>query len=140
MGLEAINFFFRSEEQLEDKITSNKNVTHIKGKQLAFKKDHDFWIDLELQDQYSLSIRITLCNPKEIVLKALHDLLSFLFDLRGAVLKDMNTKQTYNLYDEKVKKELEDSYHTKQKTFTMIYGNDTAAISSKEFYKKLNNE
>lgn len=140
MGLEAINFFFRSEEQLEDKITSNKNVTHIEGKQFAYKKDHDFWIDLELQDQYSLSIRITLCNPKEIVLKALHDLLSFLFDLRGAVLKDMNTKQTYNLYDEKVKKELEDSYHTKQKTFTMIYGNDMAAISSKEFYKKLNNE
>lgn len=138
MGLEAINFFFRSEEQIENTIASNKEITHCEGKKYVYKKDNNYWIDIELQDSYSLSIRITLSNPREQVLLALHHLLSFLFSIKHPILMDLATKQVYKTYTNEVREELERSYLNRKKIFENIYGNYTAAISSEEFYKQQN--
>ena len=136
MGLEAINFFFRSEEQIEYTVASNKDITHVEGKKYVYKKANDYWIDLEFQDLNSLSIRITLCNPRESVLMALSHLLSFLFNFNGGTLMDMNTKQVYKNYNEEVKKALEESYLKRKKVFQDMYGDYVAAISSEEFYRR----
>ena len=136
MGLEAINFFFRSKEQIESAVASNKDIIHSKEGKYVYKKDNNFWIDLEFQDSNSLSIRITLCNPRDTVLIALYHLVSFLFSLKGGTLIDMNTKQVYETYNNEVKEALEKSYLNKKKIFQDIYGEYTAAISSEEFYKR----
>lgn len=138
MGLEAINFFFRSEEQIEYSVASHKDITHIDGKKYAHKKDNDYWIDIEFQDPYSLSLRITLCNPREPVLVAFHHLLLFLFSFKNGTLMDMTTKQVYKAYNNEIREALERSYLNKKKVFENMYGNYTAAIGSEEFYKRQN--
>lgn len=135
MGLETINFFFRSEEQIEYSITSNKDIIHGGGKKYVYKKDKDYWIDLEFQNLYSVSIRITLCNPQEPVLTALYNLLSVLFSFKNGMLMDMSTKQVYKTYNNEAKEALERSYLNRKKVFQDIYGNYTAAIGSEEFYR-----
>lgn len=39
MGLEAIHFFFRSEEQIEYKVVSNKEITSVEGRKYVYKGD-----------------------------------------------------------------------------------------------------
>lgn len=135
MGLEAKNYFFRSEEKIECKIASKKYITYTGGGKYVYNKNNEFWIDLEFYDLYSLSLRITLCNPQDYVLKALFDLLSFLFSLKGGKLMDMCTKQVYTIYNEEVKEDLKKSYLNKKMIFREIYGDYTAAIGSDDFYK-----
>lgn len=52
------------------------------------------------------------------------------------MLVDMNTKQVYNVYDDKVRKALEESYFDRKKVFESMYGAYTAAIGLEEFYKR----
>ena len=136
MGLESINFFFSSEEKIEYKIASNKYITYNEGRKYVYKNNSDFWIDLEFYDSYSLSLRITLCNPQDSVLKALFDLLLFLFSFKEGKLIDMCTKQAYTIYNEEVKEALKKSYLNKKMIFQEMYGDYTEAISSENFYKK----
>lgn len=135
MGLEAINFVFRSEEPIEYIITSNNDIIYNEGKKYIYKKHNDYWIDMEIQDMYSLSIRIALCNPTESVLIAFSHLLSFLFGFKGGVLIDIIKKQIYKFYNDEVKNALEESYLNKKMVFESMYGNYTAAIGSEEFYR-----
>ncbi|MBN8861886.1 MAG: hypothetical protein J0H92_00860 [Sphingobacteriales bacterium] len=136
MGLEAINFFFRSEEQIQHAITLNKDIVNSEGKKYVYKKDNDYWIDIEIQDLYSLSIRVTLCNPMDSVLSALDRLLSFLFSSKGSMLTDISAKKVYNIYNEDVKEALKESYLKRKKMFEEIYGDYTAAIGSEDFYRR----
>ena len=136
MGLESKNFFFCSEEKIECEITSNKYITYDEGRKYVYKNNNDFWIDLEFYDSYSLSLRITLCNPRDSVLKALFDLLLFLFSFKGGKLIDMYTKQVYTIYNEEVKEALKKSYLNREMIFREMYGDYTEAISSEDFYKK----
>lgn len=136
MGLEAINFLFRSQEQIKSAVESNKDIAHNEGKNYVYKRDNDYWIDIELQDFYSLSLRITLCNPTGSVLRALYHLFSFLFHLKGSVLTDMSTKKKYTVYNDEMKLAIEESYLNRKKLFQEMYGDYTAAISSEEFYKR----
>lgn len=137
MGLEAINFFFRSEEPIKEGLEKNVDFEHQDDKRYVYKKEDQYWIDLELQDLFSLSLRITLCNPQKEVLLALHKLLIFLFSFKGAILIDLTTKEVYKTYDEEVRNMLLSSYIQKKKTFVGMYGNYTAAINSEEFYKRI---
>ncbi len=137
MGLEAINFFFRAEEQIEYKVASNKEITPVEDRKYVYKEEDNYWIDLEFQDSNALSIRITLCNPTEAVLTALNHLMLFLFDSQGGILLDANTKQTYKEYNNEVQEALRASYLSRKKVFEEIYGDHTAAIGSEEFYKRL---
>lgn len=139
MGLEAINFFFRSEEQIEYKAASNKEITRISGNKYVYKEEDNYWIDLEFQDPNALSIRITLCNPTEAVLTALDHLVAFLFGFQGGILLDANTKQTYKTYNNDIQEALRASYLNRKKVFQEIYGAYTAAIGSEEFYKRSKN-
>ena len=138
MGLEAKNYYFKSEEKIDSKIESKKYITYIGEGKYVYNKNNEFWIDLEFYDPYSLSLRITLCNPQDYVLKALFDLLSFFFSSKGGKLMDMCTKQVYTIYNEEVKEALKKSYLNKKMIFREIYGDYTEAISSEEFYKKQN--
>lgn len=59
MGLEAINFFFCSNEPIKKVVDSNIQISKVDDKRYIYKKDDFFWIDLELQNNSCLSIRIT---------------------------------------------------------------------------------
>ena len=135
MGLEAINFFFRSDEPIKGLLLSE--FTHADDRKYMYTEDNNYWIDIEIQDAYSVSIRITLCNPLKPVLKALHQLLTYLFRLKNGVLIDLNTKQSYRTYNDLIRIDIEGSYLNKKKRFENIYGNFVAAIGSEEFYKRL---
>src|SRR4051812_7684036 len=82
MGLESINFCFQSEELIEEKLSLNKEIKYYKDNKYVFSKDASYWIDLEILDKKSLSIRITLCNPTEPVLEALFNILTFLLAVK----------------------------------------------------------
>lgn len=135
MGLEAINFLFRSEEQLKNNLEKNSLFVQIDDKKYLYRNEYHYWIDLELQDVNSMSIRIALCNPLREVLHALDDLLIYLFSLDGAVLMDLTTKGKFENYNEEVRDLIFDSYARKKKVFVEIYGAYEAAISSEEFYR-----
>ena len=135
MGLEAINFFFCSDESIKETLSKNKGIEHIEGKKYVYRKSEEFWIDLEIQNESCISIRITLCNPEDNVLKALDSLLCFLFQSNGSVLSNLNTKELFKEYNNEVKRKIMDSYFNRQKVFQEMYGSFTAAINSEEFYR-----
>jgi hypothetical protein len=137
MGLEAINFFFHSKDNIESEIAILENIEHGGGKKYIYKKSDVFWMDLEFLNSNSLTIRIALCNPEQHAFVALHNLLLFLFSFKGGELKDMWTKEVYTSYNDEVKKKLICSYKNKRKAFIEIYGDYVAAIGSEEFYKRI---
>lgn len=136
MGLEAINFFFCSKEPIKKVIESNNSISIVDGKRYIYIKDNLYWIDLELQNDLCLSIRITLCNPKDSVLDALDVLLKYLFSYKGSILNNLNTKEVFNKYNESVKERIFEAYENRRKVFEGMYGDYTAAISSEEFYRR----
>ena len=135
MGLEAINFSFHSKEPLEEKLALNKEIKYIKENKYVLNMNDNFWIDLELQSQNSLSIRITLCNPTEPVLEALFNLVGYLFKGNGQLI-EMRSKQVYQTYNDELKENLKKLYFNQKKKFQEIYGDYTAAIGSEEFYRR----
>ncbi|UIR54608.1 hypothetical protein LZQ00_10010 [Sphingobacterium sp. SRCM116780] len=135
MGLEAINFFFCSKELIKTIVESNNQIVKSNEKQYVYKKDDVFWIDLEIQNDLCLSIRITLCNPKEAVLNALDNLLVFLFSFEGGVLNNLNTKELFKHYNKSARERIFNAYENRNKVFEEIYGDYTAAVSSEEFYR-----
>jgi hypothetical protein len=137
MGLEAINLLFKSKEPIELFFTSKIEVMHHQGKKYSYVKDDEYWIDLEIQDNNSLSIRIALCNPNRSVLMALFSLLASLFRLKESMLIEMNTKQVFKELDDKTKEALEKLYLERKNVFQSMYGSYTAAISSEEFYRRV---
>ncbi len=102
----------------------------------VYKKDNDYWVDLKFQDEYSLTIRVTLCNPTDPVLGALDTLFLFLFGFKDGVLNDLKAKKSYNHYSDEVKKDIIYSFVKQKDVFRGMYGEYTAAISSDEFYKR----
>ncbi len=135
MGLEAINFFFSSKEPIKKVVESNFKIKKLDDKRYVYSEEGLFWIDIELQNEFTLSIRITLCNPVDSVLKSLDRLLLFLFSFEDAVLNNLNTKEVFKSYDEYVKKQIVESYMERKKVFESMYGDYTAAVSSEEFYR-----
>nr|WP_319998178.1 hypothetical protein [uncultured Draconibacterium sp.] len=127
MGLEAANYLFQTKEELPDSIKPFEKIFNFEENKYIFKKDNEFWIDIEIQNKYTLSIQITLCNPKDRLFHAFQELLSYLFTLKGSLLVDMKTKCTYQKINESVKKEI----------YRSIYGDYTDAIGSEEFYRRL---
>lgn len=134
MGLEAINFFFRSNDPIKKILDNNSEISIIDNKRYVYKKEMEFWIDIELQDDFSLSIRIALCNSNRKVLNALYNLLMYLFKF-GGVLYNLNTKEIFKTYDEKAKDKINSSYEARKKVFEYMYNDFEAAISSEEFYR-----
>lgn len=135
MGLEAINFFFSSKEPIKKVVESKTEIKKLDEKRYVFSEEGLYWVDLELQNEFTLSIRITLCNPVDSVLSALNSLLLFLFSFKGGVLNNLNTKEVFKSYDEYAKKQIVESYMNRKKTFESMYGDYTAAVSSEEFYR-----
>jgi hypothetical protein len=135
MGLEAINFFFSLKEPIKKNIEGNSEIKKFDEKHFVFSEEELFWIDIELQNEFTLSIRITLCNPVDSVLKSLDRLLLFLFSFEGGVLNNLNTKEVFKSYDEYAKKRVIESYMKRKRVFESMYGDYTAAISSEEFYR-----
>lgn len=135
MGLESINFFFKSEEQLTKETLQQIGVEHVQDNKYVFKKEQKYWIDIELQDQQTLSIRITLCNPFGNLFGGMDKLLESLFNYEKPILVDMSTKNKYTTYDLQTKELLSNSYLKKREPFKAMYGDNTAAIGSEEFYK-----
>jgi len=134
MGLEAINFYFHSGEPIRSVVKSNDRFYNIENNKYAYKNEGEFWIDIEFQDDYSLSLRIALCNPLDKTLLALDNLFSLLFRFKNSTLKDLYTKEIFKTYDQKVCQKIKELYENKKKIFTEIYGGYTAAISSEKFY------
>lgn len=136
MGLETINFLFSSSEQMEYAIKMNKDVIHAEDKEYIYKKDNDYWIDLKFNNEYSLSIRIALCNPTEPTMIALDHLATFLFGFKDGIFIDIKAKKKYLSYNEEMKKDLFESFIKSKDVFKEMYGDFTAAISSEEFYRR----
>lgn len=134
MGLEAVNFFFRSHEPIREILECNSEIVSVEDKRYVYRKGGEFWIDIELQDDFCLSIRIALCNPMDITLMKLDNLLLYLFK-NGGVLYNLHTKDIFKWYDEDVKRKLIFSYEMRKKVFGEIYHDFEAAVSSEEFYR-----
>jgi hypothetical protein len=135
MGLESINLFFHANEQIENVVAASGDFIYIENRKYVYKRDNDFWIDIEFQDLNSLSIRIALCNPTNSLLNGLNSLLLLLFKFKGSKLMVMNTNRIFKEYNDEVRNALELSYINRKKVFESIYGNFTAALGSEEFYK-----
>lgn len=135
MGLEAVNFFYCSSESVKEIVENNTEIIKVDDKRYVYKKESSFWIDIELQNNSCLSIRITLCNPKDKVLNALDILLSYFFTFKDGVLHNLNTKEVFKEYNTLVKEKIADTYGNRKKVFEDMYGDYTAAISSEEFYR-----
>jgi hypothetical protein len=135
MGLEAINFFFSLKEPIKKVIENNNQIKRLDEKRYVYAKEGLFWIDIELQNEFCISIRITLCNPIDNVLNALDGLLLYLFNFDGSTLNNLNTKEIFNEYDNSVKERVVIAYKKRKEIFESMYGNYTAAISSEEFYR-----
>lgn len=138
MGLESINFLFYSKANLYDKLAENNYFHKISANQYVYKEDNLYWIDLELQKPNLLSIRITLCNPKDSLLKGLDDLLNFLFSLEDGELINLINKKKYDSYNKEIIIDISHLYNERVEIFKSIYGNYTAAIGSDEFFKRRN--
>jgi hypothetical protein len=135
MGLEAINFFFTLKEPIKKVIESNFQIKKFDDERYVFLEEGLFWIDIKLQNEFTISIRITLCNPIDSILNALDNLLLFLFSFEYPVLYNLNTKEVFNSYNEYAKKQIIESYMNRKKTFESMYGDYSAAVSSEEFYR-----
>lgn len=135
MGLEALNFFFCTGERIKDVIQLNPEIKHLEGNKYVLSNENKYWIDIQLQSNYSLSIQITLCNPRDSLLLAIHNLLLYLFRFREAILNNPHTKEVFNTYNDEVREKIINSYEDRKKTFEEIYGSFTAAIGSDEFYR-----
>lgn len=140
MGLEAITLYFQTSNSVREMIEACSEIYHLVGSKYVFSKEEEYWIDIELQNANALSIRITLCNPKESVLAALDQLLSLLFKFRNAVLHDPQNRTVYREYNKAVLNDLKNSYEIKRKVFESIYGKYTAAIGSDKFYEVHSNK
>lgn len=140
MGLEAINFFFSLKEpNIRKVLESNSEIERRDEKRYVYKKENLFWIDLEVQHENSISIRITLCNPMEETFKAFDDLLRFLFSYGPALLENLNTKGVFRQYDTPAYEKIIAAYKKRKEVFERMYGNYTAAISSEEFSERKRN-
>lgn len=135
MGLEAFNLFFQSGERVKHIIQLNSGIKHLKGNKYVLNNENEFWIDIELQSDYTLTIRITLCNPEKAVLLALDNLLSFVFGFKNGLLYNQDTKEKFNIYDQEAREKIIESFMVRKKIFESMYGSFTAAIGSEEFYK-----
>lgn len=135
MGLEAINFFFSLKEPIKKIVESNLEIKKIDEKHFVFSEEDLYWIDIELQNEFTISIRITLCNPVNSILKSLDRLLLFLFSFEGGILYNLNTKEVFKSYDEYAEKQIIESYMKRKKVFESMYGDYMAAVSSEEFYR-----
>lgn len=135
MGMEAINFLFRSREPLRKIIEDKSGIIYLKDEKYVFHVVNKFWIDIELQDIFSLSIRMTLSNPKESALSALDELLLYLFSFENGSLINLDSKEVFEKYNAEVKERIVNSYESRKKVFEQMYGDFTAAVSSEEFYK-----
>jgi hypothetical protein len=135
MGLEAINFFFSLKEPIKKVVENNSQIKKFDDKRYVFSEVSLFWIDIEIQNEFTISIRITLCNPIDSILNALDNLLLFLFSFEYPVLHNLNTKEVFRSYNEYAKKQIVESYMKRKKVFESMYGDYTAAISSEVFYQ-----
>ncbi len=136
MGLEAINFFFctKKKESIKEIIEANNQIKKTDEKRYIYFEKDLYWIDIEIQNEFCLSIRITLCNPIDNTLNALDRLLIFLFNFNG-VLNNLNTKEVFHIYNLEVKNKIINSYQERKIVFQSMYGDYTAAVSSEEFYR-----
>jgi|GEM_PF-1891755 len=135
MGLESINFIFRSEEPMKNIIEDNHQIERFDEARYVYAEEKLFWIDIKLQKEYCISIRIALSNPIDSVLKALDNLLLYLFGSTGGMLTNLNTKEEYGDYDEHTEKRIIDTYKDRHKVFEGIYGDYTSTIGSDAFYQ-----
>lgn len=136
MGLESINFFFHSEEPFEKKLQQNSMFNYSDTNKFIYKMDSKYWIDIEMLDLSTASIRIMLSNPTIYLFDALDRLLLFFFELKKPTLMDMVSKQVYHTYDITVKENLESSFLERRIIFESMYGDYIAAIGVDEFYNK----
>lgn len=134
MGLEAINYFFRSENEIKTKAINEIGMLHSESNKYFLEGKNRFYIDVEFSDSYSLSIRVTLCNPIDTIIEALFELFENLFRLGSGILTDMSTRTNYDELHTDTKEKLRSSYLEKRKNFCDMYGIYSAAISSEEFY------
>lgn len=137
MGLESINLFFQSEEAFEETLKKNSLIEYCKDHQYVYKMNSKYWIDIQMLDLHTASLRIVLSNPSDSLIIALDKLLLFLFKLDKPQLKDMVTKKIYCIYNNEVRKELEETFIKRKNVFKEMYGDYENAIGADEFYEKL---
>ncbi|SDG66002.1 hypothetical protein [Epilithonimonas hungarica] len=135
MGLESINFLFYSNKPIKEILEGSSKIELLENKKYVYRKEDSFWIDIEIQSDVCISIRITLSNPISSIFVALDDLFNFLFSFNGK-LKSLNSKETFVEYNIITKEKIFDIYLQRRKIFEDMYGNYNAAISSEEFYKR----
>jgi len=140
MGLESINLFFHCEEPLEDKLIINNMFVYEKSKKYIYKMDQKYWIDIQMLDSYTISLRIMLSNPTTYLFEALDKLFLLLFKLDSPELKNMITKEVYYKYDYITRERIEKSFLEKKILFKSMYGEFTAAIGTDEFYEKYSHQ
>ncbi len=136
MGLESINFVFRSDCNIEKKLQTIEHSLHLKDNLFAYADNGKYWIDLLVKDNNTLSLRIALCNPSAYVSNALIRLLKLLFEKTFILYSpDYNKNISSNIdWELEVKsfiKEKKDIFHER-------YGNIEQAISADSFYDHLN--
>lgn len=136
MGLEAINYIFRSEMALNELLYKNRDISQLSRQYYCYCEAGKFWIYLELHDNHTLSIRIALCNPIQGVLNALSSLIEFLYSQTDGWLFDMHSKEKYSAFNPLVAEKLKYSFLNKRSTFSEMYGEMAEAIGSDEFYKR----
>lgn len=136
MGLESVNFLFKSEYNLKDILLSFDHIYSFNNREYFYKEDKKFWIDLLLQDQFRLSIRIALCNPMEEVLNAFFLLLDQLFE-DGGLLFNLNDKREFADIADISRSEIREIYKERKDIFEKYYGYMEMAIGVESFYEKM---
>lgn len=133
MGLEAINYYYRSKEKAGRLLKDFGAQLHPDESRYPVLTGDDYFIEFELYDEHTISIRITLSNPQIPVLNKLKQLLTYLLVENEGVLKDLHTKQSHHMLNETTWALIERSYHSKKSLFEERYGHIVAAVSSSQF-------
>ena len=95
----------------------------------------DYWIDLEIYQSGTLSIRIALCNPEAVIAQFMN-LLDYLFAEAGGKLFDLQSRKEYRDYlNENDHTEIIDIYQNKKQEVDKWFSGLTLPVSEPEFFR-----
>lgn len=133
MGLESVIFLFKGKDRLQQRLSNIGNIYMQGENKYIYKDSSTYFIDLLLQTDYLLSIRIALCNPYPDILNAFFILVKKIFK-EGDHLFVYDIKLDIDELNQISLNFIKDFYDQRRTDFIKNYSNISVPISADDFF------